>query len=344
VIKQNLPEFTLLNIPVWHEKGYTGKGIRVAELESVNPDTWFLKHKLHDPFNIGNDQRCNSHGQKVIDIINQVAPDAQIYSLPNSKRYTHKGITGDFVDKTIPFAIKEGIHIIGASLGGSDNDDLNKIILEAQKYGIVFTTSAGNKGKKGLGSYARSDLWISVGALGLRGDDFDDIYLKSYSSRGQELDVVSFSGLYVRDAKQKGRVFKQEGTSFSHPLFLGMLALMQQLFLEKIGRTLYQDEVLLFVKDHVVDLGDTGRDELYGHGLFILPDPQDIDPLKYLLHGRCNDMYKDLNNHWSKEYVEIIERHMPNIFNGFPDGTFKPDKPLTRGEIAKIICVLKGWK
>jgi hypothetical protein len=286
-IKENYKEFEVCNIPLWHEKGYTGKGIKFAELEEANPDTWFFNGKLKDPFGECIDTDYNTHGQKVFDVFLQVAPDAEIYSLPNGGYYSSRYAKGDLVEKSIPYAIEEGIHIMGASLKGNDNDILNKTILDAQKHGIVFTTSAGNEGERGLGGYARSDVWISVGALGLYGKNFKSnipYFLKNYSSRGKELDVVAFSGLYVRDgrSKYKDRVFQVEGTSFSHPMFAGMLALVQQFFMEKIGRTLYQDEAMLFIQNHVVDLGEPGHDELYGYGLFVLPNPDAINPYKYI--------------------------------------------------------------
>lgn len=284
-IKENLKEFEICGILRWHEKGYTGKGIKIAEIEPARPELWFYDGKLNDPFRYGADAQLNCHGQKVLDVIHQTIPDADIYSLPSGVSSSNNTISGSFIEKTLPYAIENKIHIINASLGGVNHAALNEKILEAQKHGIIFTTSAGNMGSKGLTGYAQSNMWIAVGAVGW--NDIDkEIFLKNYSSRGSELDIVSFSGLYIHDAKDSSRVFQMEGTSFSAPLFAGMTGLVQQFFLEQTGRTLYQDEMLKFIQDHVIDLGEIGFDENYGHGLFVLPDPESIDITKYLFHGK----------------------------------------------------------
>lgn len=285
-IEQNKKEFEICGILRWHEKGYTGKGIRMAEIEPARPDLWFFDGKLHDPLGYGKDAQYNCHGQKVLDVMHQVAPDAELYSLYSGIITKGNEVSGNFVEQTLPFAIQEGIHIIGASLGGINHPALNEKIKEAQEHGIIFTTSAGNKGKQGLGGFAESGVWISVGAVGYN-DSKKEIYLKDYSSIGNELDVVGFSGLYVHDGRPgyENRVFQQEGTSFSQPFIVGMIALVQQFFLEKAGRTLYQDEIMKLIQDNVMDLGAKGSDSEYGYGLFVLPESESIDVDKYLIRS-----------------------------------------------------------
>lgn len=284
-IEQNKKEFEICGILRWHEKGYTGRGIRIAEIEPARPDLWFYDGKLKDPFGIGAKSQLNSHGQKVFDVAHQVAPDADMYSLYSSITANSNGVSGNFVEKTLPYAVENGIHIIGASLSGVNNAALNEKIKEAQEHGIVFVTSAGNEGEKGLTGFAASNMWIAIGAVGWN-DRLKEIFLKDYSSRGPELDIVCFSGLYIHDARNPDRVFSEEGTSFSAPMLAGMLALVQQFFLEKAGRALYQDEMEQFIYEHVIDLGAKGFDQEYGYGLFVLPEPETIDIAKYLFHGK----------------------------------------------------------
>lgn len=284
MIEQNRKKFEICNIPLWWSKGYTGKGIKIANMERANPNLYFFDGKVKDPFRIGKNDYTNKHGNKTADVLHQVAPDADIYILSDNGRYTNDKASGDFIETSLPYIQRKGIHLVNASLKGQNSKELNKKILETQELGTVFITSAGNEGENGLTSYAKSNIWISVAALGYK-DKSGNIYLKKYSSRGKELDISCFSGLYIHDARKgyENRVFRVEGTSFSSPMLCGMLALVQQYFLEKVGRTLYQDEILQFIQDHVVDLGEEGHDELYGHGLFVLPDPDTIDPYKYLL-------------------------------------------------------------
>lgn len=47
-------------------------------------------------------------------------------------------------------------------------------------------------------------------------------------------------------------------------------------------------------------------------------------------------------NAWYKSFVDqLIER---NIIGGYSDGTFKPDKTITRAEFAKMVCLAQGWE
>ncbi|MCI8631743.1 MAG: S-layer homology domain-containing protein, partial [Firmicutes bacterium] len=45
--------------------------------------------------------------------------------------------------------------------------------------------------------------------------------------------------------------------------------------------------------------------------------------------------FSDINNHWAKDY--ILDAANKNIISGYPDGTFLPDKPVTRAEFTKMV-------
>ena len=278
----NKKEFDLSGITRWHELGYTGKGIRIANLEGTDPTLHFFNGKIKDPFGNVSGVGRNYHGHQTADILHQVAPDADIYILSNSGRYGSKTAEGKFIEESIPFMESEKIHLVNASLGGVNNRILNERIKEAQEHGVTFVTSAGNEADSGPSGYARSGVWIAVGAVHLSGKG--DILHAGYSSIGEEVDFTQFSGLYVHDARKgyEDRTFPVYGTSFSSPMLCGMLALVQQLFVEKAGRTLTQEELYTFMQDHSIDLWEPGHDVKSGYGLFLLPDnPNGIDISKY---------------------------------------------------------------
>lgn len=278
----NKREFDFSGISAWQGKGYTGKGIRIANLESTNPALPFFHGKIRDPFGIGHKDYKNSHGTNTADVLHQVAPEAQIHIIPGGGQYGRDYAKGRFVEEGIPYLEQERIHLVNASLGGVDNPILNARIRQAQERGTAFVTSAGNEADSGVGAFARSGAWIAIGAVHLSGKG--EITHANYSSLGEEVDFTQFSGLHVHDARKgyEWRAFKVHGTSFSSPMVCGMLALVQQFFLEKTGRTLNQDELYEFMKDYSIDLWEPGKDVKSGYGLFLLPeDPGSIDIFKY---------------------------------------------------------------
>lgn len=337
----NKKEFKISGILDWHKKGYTGKDVKIANIESCYTNAWFFKKQVNDPFSYGREDDSNSHGNNTINVINQVTPDADFYILPRGGVYTANSITGKLVDISLPFMISKGIHLVNASLGGHNNKLLNEAILNVQNHGTTFVTSAGNSGDRGAGPYAKSGVWIAVGASVL--NDRNEIRLTSYSSIDEAVDFVQFSEIYVNDTRgnYQDRTLYCSGTSFSSPLLVGMLALVQQFFKETTGQYLKQNELYQFMIDNSTDLGDEGKDTKYGHGLFILPDPDDIDVSKYTsaklpVEGEESiEGFTDVKGHWGEKYIMALTEK--GILDGYGDGTFKPDNFPTRAELAKVL-------
>ena len=50
--------------------------------------------------------------------------------------------------------------------------------------------------------------------------------------------------------------------------------------------------------------------------------------------------FPDMDGHWAAEAVKNLASK--NIINGFPDGTFMPEKSVTRAEFSKMICLAKN--
>lgn len=47
--------------------------------------------------------------------------------------------------------------------------------------------------------------------------------------------------------------------------------------------------------------------------------------------------FNDIKGHWAEATIEKFKDK--NIISGYPDGSFKPDNPITRAEFAKIITI-----
>lgn len=330
----NDKEFDISNIKTWHNKGYTGKNIKIANLEPCYTSAWYFEKDIKDPFNIGRNTGENNHGDHTINVISQVAPNADLYILPDEGSYDMNSANGNFIEKTIPFLESEEIQLVNASLSGVDNEVLRDRIILAQEQNVTFITSAGNEDERGASGYARSGSWITVGGVLL--DNKGNTVLEPTSSRDDCLTCVQYTGIYVNDIREHRKKEKRyvRGTSFSSPMVCGMLALVQEFFLEKTGQTLNQKTLCKFILDNSIDLGTPGKDIEYGHGLFVLPNPDDIDINRYV-KGESMEKFKDVNEtDWFYEAVKYATEN--DIMKGYKDGTFRPDQPLTRAEIAQI--------
>ena len=47
--------------------------------------------------------------------------------------------------------------------------------------------------------------------------------------------------------------------------------------------------------------------------------------------------FNDISGHWAESVIEKFAE--ANIISGFPDGSFRPDQPVTRAELARIIAI-----
>lgn len=57
--------------------------------------------------------------------------------------------------------------------------------------------------------------------------------------------------------------------------------------------------------------------------------------------GRCRAAaYSDIEGHWAQDVVERWSDY--GILNGYPDGTFRPNAPVTRGQMAEILYRIWG--
>lgn len=356
--KGNEKEFSACNIQQWHNLGYTGKGINVGNTEKAYPQSPLFDGKLHDEYEKGYSysKSANDHGNLTSHVIHQVAPDADIYLLNMGFNQKNSVFSGTLPELTIPMILEKNITVISSSSWSPMSYKKANGMVRHLRDKTVFISAASNDGFEGLDGYGVTEDWHSIGAVGIR-EVGNEIYIKGYSSRGKELDFVSFSGLCIPHFNNDytGHTIP-EGTSFAAPLFAGMCALVQQFFLEKAGRTLDHFEMEKFIMDNLVDLGDVGWNENYGHGLFVLPDPRDIivshytgstiEPPKVeepiIVPPKEGDkMFTDTKEHWAKDYIDFVSNK--GLMQGVGDNKFEPNKPMTRAEVATVIARMSGY-
>lgn len=225
------------------------------ELEYLGVNKWHSLGYLGEGIRVGNrEDETDPHGQKTKSSIKLVAPNCEI-------------LTYIDLDK-----IKDNnLDVFTMSLLKSWKKDLERL---ANGVGnTICCCSIGNSGVTHYNKVVESNILWGIGACALA-DNWKPIPT-DYSSASEYCDFMSFSNIYINKKIVSG-------TSFSSPLFAGMIALVQEYFLKNAGRKLYRNEMYRFVKEHCVDLGDKGKDDASGYGIFILPDPMEIDIEKYI--------------------------------------------------------------
>ena len=261
--KEDALEF--LGITKWHKSGYTGKGIKILSDEKV------CEKNHSDVISPAGFKSKSGHGDDVMLHIKLVAPDAELIAYPFSGTFgvdTYKCNSAEYIRN-------QGVHIFTTSCVGSyPSKGKQKAIQDCIEAGCIFFASAGNDNQKGLRAEVKYEGYLAIGGIKpkYKGEyDYTDLYKVSYSSVGEELDYVTLA-----------EILTVSGTSFCAPVFAAMCGLVQQFFIEKIGRRLTRPEMIQFINDNLLDVDVEGFDIRTGHGLFILPDFDKIDIQRYV--------------------------------------------------------------
>lgn len=253
----------VLNIPEIHAAGLTGKGIRIAVIDtgvdSEHPDLVGAIDSMHnttsEPYAF-----TNGHGTGVAGIIGArnnsdgilgTAPDCKIIAI---KAMSENG-GGSLTDiiKAIDLAIQSMVHVINLSLGTTaDVPGLKSAIERARRAGIYVVCSAGNAGRDNSVVYpARYESTYAVGATNQAGN------VSAFSSRGWEVDIAA-PGERVLTTWRNKSYARVSGTSFASPYVAGLFAL----FLEANIKINHNR-----LKQTAIDIEEPGQDQKSGHGL-----------------------------------------------------------------------------
>lgn len=168
--------------------------------------------------------------------------------------------------------------IINLSLGGgSFSLAEQEVYTRARDRGVIIISAAGNSGENAPSYPAAYDGVISVSAVGI------NARIAPYSNFGDTVDVAAPGGDASTDLNGDGytdgilstsgddssgaieHVYQfEQGTSMAAPHMAGVVALMKSL---RPGMT--PDDLDAWLMDGAIvrDIGEPGRDDLYGHGL-----------------------------------------------------------------------------
>lgn len=257
--------FEFLGINKFRESGYTGSRVKIMSDELIqkshhnaDKERWA---KVICPKGYRSDNG-SSHGSSIMYILQDICPDATYIAFPMDM----KGTAKKYESKCVDYILENKVHLFTTScVGGQCSKAKEKAMQDCIDNGTTFFAAAGNKGEDGMQGESKSEKYLAIGAL----EPKKSLKKASYSSIGEELDYVSIG-------------FYGIGTSYTTPTFCAMCGLVQDFFIDKTGRALVRNELINFINDHLIDVEDEGVDIKTGNGLFILPNPSEIDIAKYV--------------------------------------------------------------
>ncbi|MEO1102190.1 MAG: S8 family serine peptidase, partial [Pseudomonadota bacterium] len=162
--------------------------------------------------------------------------------------------------RAIDIVSENDISVLNLSLAGPANTTLEEILTEVAEAGIVIVASTGNGGPRAEPAYpAAYDNVIGVTAVTRSGRVF------RRAGRGPHVDFAA-PGVEVWTAASVRGVKPRTGTSFATPFVTASVALAQA-----AQNLTGHDEVVDALAAAARDLGEDGRDDVYGHGLIQAP-------------------------------------------------------------------------
>jgi minor extracellular protease Epr len=210
----------------------------------------------------------NGHGTHVAGIIAArnntigvigVAPDAQLYAVKVLDVYGN-GYISDVIEG-IDWAVQNNMNVVSMSLGTTAySQALNDTTANAYKAGLLLVAAAGNSGDGNLSTAnvlypAKFDSVIAVSAV-----DSNNL-APVWSADGTEVELAA-PGVDIYSAWLNGGYANASGTSMAAPFVSGVAALIKS---KNLSMT--PQEIRHTLDYNAIDLGDPGRDRIYGFGL-----------------------------------------------------------------------------
>jgi hypothetical protein len=162
----------------WHQKGFTGKGVKVAVIDGGFKGLADRQASGDLPANVVTQDFCGGqlladedHGTAVAEIVHEMAPDAELYLV----------CVGTEVDLAAAeaYAKSQGVTVVNHSAGweGPYRDDgsgpIGAIVADARANGILWVNSAGNEGMNHWsGTFAPNGSWHMWDPNGDMGNTF----------------------------------------------------------------------------------------------------------------------------------------------------------------------------
>jgi subtilisin len=267
-----------------HSSNHTGRGIKIALLDTGidynHPELAPSYKGGYDFINNDSDPMDdNGHGTHVAGILAAasdgkgtlgIAPDAEIYAIKVSDKRGSGSFSG--LAKGINWAIENDMDIVTMSITGKGGSrTLAKAVQTAyDEHGLVMVAAVGNGEGDVLYPAAYAQV-IGVGSVTKENE------LSSFSRTGSEVELVA-PGSGIKSTAIGGKYKLSSGTSMATPLVTGSIALLLGSDERNWSETGWvdgdgawtNDELRAVLKGTAKDLGEKGKDNLFGYGLLHL--------------------------------------------------------------------------
>lgn len=207
--------------------------------------------------------RPGDHGTSVVSIIagrsasfEGLAPDAEIYEASVFFAAPDGAVsaTTESIVRAIDWLAAQNVSVINLSLAGPPNEILKGAVARANERGLTIVAAVGNEGPAARPLYpAAYDGVIGVTAVA------SDKRVYRLAGRGGQVDFAA-PGVDVLHADDRGGYSATSGTSLAAPFVTAIVA--------AAGRDGGLDAAAMRrLEESAEDLGETGRDPVYGAGL-----------------------------------------------------------------------------
>ena len=231
----------LLGVTAWHKAGYTGKNGLTFTGES--DDTQF------------------EHGGMTREAHLEIAPDRKIVCPTPSRTYAT-----DKVDVSVVYEQAKNLNAdtmyqsyIGENCGWDD-------LVAPEEFFII--ASSGNDGTGAYNKRIEAEQIYGCSAVTYMASG--SIVPAYYSSDSKFNDFCAPANLWLWHGVRSG-------TSYASPVLAGIVALVNDFFIDKTGKPLKRKIMYEFLKAYSMDIGTNGKDIDTGWGMPVLPPPETID-------------------------------------------------------------------
>lgn len=161
--------------------------------------------------------------------------------------------------KAVDWLVSEGVHVINFSVAGGANKIMEKVLQKVLQKGVVMVAAVGNGGRAARPAYpAAYKFVLAVTAVNAKR------VVYAHANRGSYVDFAA-PGVGIWTAVPGGGK-KQSGTSFASPYVAVLIGLEVARGASRSPGSLRQ-----LLRDHAIDLGTPGKDDIYGFGLIGMP-------------------------------------------------------------------------